>query len=417
MIKEIISRFGKNPSLLRDFHAICDTGGRFAGSESEETARAYLYHRLKEITGFDPTRHPVNYSGWSRVDSILDQVDGVQQSFPCVALVRSPPTKPGGLIAELIDLGRGSEQDFQKNSAEIQGRIVLVQHEYMFAANTIHRRLKYQWAIDHGALGFLIACHLPETGPVTGSSGATPERGIPAAGISFEVAQALTREEPVRVRLQIKTKEMPCRTANLIVDLPGQEDEWVVLSAHIDGHHLAESAMDNATGLASVCAVAGAMAPYMTHCTRGLRIALFNLEEWALAGSAFFIEGISENERQAIKLNINLDTIAGSSHITALTSGFSKLEDWLLSQCKSHGYEIGTHRPLMANSDHYNFARHGIPAARLVAGFNQPNSAVKFLLTPRDTRNQVAPKDLTNSTILTIALVAEACLAETLELR
>ena len=71
----------------------------------------------------------------------------------------------------------------------------------------------------------------------------------------------------------------------------------------------------------------------------------------------------------------------------------------------------------MANSDHYNFARHGIPAVRLVAGFNQPNSAVKFLLTPRDTRNQVAPKDLTNSTILTIALVAEACLAETLELR
>ena len=137
MIKKIISRFSKNPSLLRDFHAICDTGGRFAGSASEETARAYLYHRLKDITGFDPTRHPVNYSGWSRVDSILDQVDGVQQSFPCVALVRSPPTKPGGLIAELIDLGRGSEQDFQKKSSEIRDRVVLVQHEYMFAANTI----------------------------------------------------------------------------------------------------------------------------------------------------------------------------------------------------------------------------------------------------------------------------------------
>ena len=417
MIKEIISRFGKNPSLLRDFHAICDTGGRFAGSESEDTARAYLYNRLKEITGFDPTRHLVDYSGWSRVDSILDQVDGVQQSFPCVALVRSPPTKPGGLIAELIDLGRGSEQDFQKKSAEIRDRVVLVQHEYMFAANTIHRRLKYQWAIDHGASGFLIACHLPETGPVTGSSGATQERGIPAAGISFEAAQALTHERPVHVRLQIKTKEMPRQTANLIVDLPGQEDEWVVLSAHIDGHHLAESAMDNATGLASVCAVAEAMAPYMTHCTRGLRIALFNIEEWALAGSAFFVEGLSEMEREAIKLNINLDTIAGSSDITALTSGFSKLEDWLLSTSQAHGYEIGTHRPLMANSDHYNFARHGIPAVRLVAGFNQPNSAVKFLLTPRDTRNQVAPEDLKNSTALTIALVAQACLAKKLELR
>ena len=53
--KEIISRFGKNPSLLRDFHAICDTGGRFAGSQSEETARAYLYH-LSLIHISEPTR-------------------------------------------------------------------------------------------------------------------------------------------------------------------------------------------------------------------------------------------------------------------------------------------------------------------------------------------------------------------------
>ena len=417
MIREIISTYFQNPNLHEDFHAICDTGGRFAGSKSEEDARFYLSNRLKEITGIYPVHQNIKYLGWSRVDASLVQINGTQRSFPCVPLVRSPSTASDGLVAELINLGRGSKQDFHENASKIQGRVVLIQHEYMFSTETIHRRRKYQWAMDHGAVGFLIACHLPQIGPVTGSSGATPEQGIPAAGVSFETAQALIQAETTQVRLYIKTNEKPCETANLIVDLPGQEDEWVVLSAHVDGHHLAESAMDNATGLAAVCAIAEAMAPYMKHCKRGLRIALFNIEEWALAGSAFFLEELDPIEREAIKLNINLDTIAGSSHITALTSEFQKLEDWLLSTARSHGNEISAHSPLMANSDHFNFARHGIPAVRLVTGFNQPNSAIKFLLTPRDTREHVAHEDLENSTALAMALVAEACSTEKLDLR
>ena len=54
VIKEIISRFGKNPSLLRDFHAICNTGGRFAGSESEDAAKGLpeaprAYHPIERF--------------------------------------------------------------------------------------------------------------------------------------------------------------------------------------------------------------------------------------------------------------------------------------------------------------------------------------------------------------------------------
>jgi len=397
--------------LWQDFEAICDTGGRFAGTDSEAAARTFLSRRLQEITGATPTEATVDYLGWTRGEAVVERVGGT--ALPCVSLVRSPATP--GLEADLIDLGRGTEADFAARSGDIAGNIALVRHETMFATGTIHRRRKYNWAMDHGAAGFLIAGHLSGVGPVTGSSGATPERGIPAAGISAETATALI-EGGGRVRLVIEADEVPRQTANLILDLPGQGPEWVVLSAHIDGHHLSESAMDNGTGLAAVLGVAAEMEPRMSGMTRGLRIGMFTVEEWALAGSADYIDGLSDAERAAIKLNINLDSIAGSPNLTALTSEFAGLEAWLEERAGVHGHTLGTHRPLMANSDHYNFARHGIPATRLVAGFDEPDSNLKYVLTPGDTRDKVAPDDLARATALTAALVADACGSDELNL-
>jgi aminopeptidase YwaD len=417
MTAAIVAAAKASTSLLRDLGAICDAGGRFAGTESEAKAREYLKRRLAEIGGRAPFAHEVDYLGWTRGPAKLERLDGTPKSFECASLVRSPKTGAAGLTAELLDLGRGAEADFDAHAADIAGKIVMVRHEYMFSPETIHRRRKYQWALERGAAGFLIACHVPGAGPVTGSSGATPERGIPAAGISAETAAALTQNGPARLRLTIDATETQTTTENLILDLPGRSPEWVVLSAHIDGHHLAESAMDNATGLAAALSTAEAMAPHVGGMARGLRVAFFTIEEWALAGSAAYVDGLTAAEQGAIKIDVNLDTIAGSPNLTALTSGFEKMESWLQATAAGHGYTLGAHRPLMANSDHYNFARHGIPAARIVAGFDERDSDIKYVLTPGDTRARIREADFRAATALTAALVAEACSAERLELR
>ena len=44
----------------------------------------------------------------------------------------------------------------------------------------------------------------------------------------------------------------------------------------------------------------------------------------------------------------------------------------------------------MQNSDHANFALAGIPAMRLVAGFDDPGANLRYVLTPADTRDKVA---------------------------
>ena len=60
------------------------------------------------------------------------------------------------------------------------------------------------------------------------------------------------------------------------------------------------------------------------------------------------------------------------------------------------------------NSDHGNFARAGIPALRLVAGFADPDAATRYVLTPLDTRDQVSVDTLTTAARLTHALIVHA---------
>jgi hypothetical protein len=60
-------------------------------------------------------------------------------------------------------------------------------------------------------------------------------------------------------------------------------------------------------------------------------------------------------------------------------------------QCDEDGE---TYLPLMPNSDHANFAAHGIPALRLLAGFDRPESRVKAILSGADLPRLVREDEL-----------------------
>ena len=58
--------------------------------------------------------------------------------------------------------------------------------------------------------------------------------------------------------------------------------------------------------------------------SRGIRMALFSVEEWALTGSAQYVDNLGAEERGRIAVNINLDSVAGSSRLAALSSADKK---------------------------------------------------------------------------------------------
>jgi len=392
---------------MADFDAICDCGGRLSGTPSEASAVELLKTLGSEAMGVEPIVEPISYHGWQAIKARLIGSDG--KSYPVNPLVRTIPTPVGGIDAEVIDLGRGSPDDFKTHATEIAGRIVLVRHELMFDPNTIHRREKYNAAVEAGAAGFLIAG--PVAGSmVSGSSGRGAEYGIPAGGIAPETADRLQRTSGgwPKVRLEITTAETDRTADNLFFDLPGKSSDCVVLSAHIDGHDLAESAMDNGTGLAVALEVARRLAPEVGTSQRGLRLAFFNIEEWALTGSARHVASLTKEQQNAIALNVNLDSVAGGEGIAALTSGFSGIEPFLSTCASEAGVELELFRPLQMNSDHANFAIAGIPAFRLVAGFADPTAATSLVLTEMDTRDQVKPEELERAANLTETIVRDA---------
>jgi aminopeptidase YwaD len=410
----IAGRIAADEALWRDFNDICDTGGRLAGTESEKKAFALLRERVRAASPANSGRSiPVPYNGWKAKSATLKLAHGL---VPCHPLVRTIATGPRGLTAEVVDIGRGTPEEFASHAADIKGRIVLVRHELMFAGGTIHRRRKYDMARANGAVGFLIAGPL-SSHVVAGSSGRDTGEGLPALGISAESAARLRRTAAgwPTVTMTIETDEAPAETETLVFDYPGQTDEWVVLSAHVDGHDLAESAMDNGTGLASVLAVTRVLSPLAKNFRRGIRVMFFSVEEWALTGSAQYADALSESERAKIALNVNLDSVAGSPHLAALTSEYAGVEPFLLKVAEANGQSLRCVRPLMTNSDHANFARVGIPAIRLVAGFDDPQAHLRIVLTPADTRDKVAQSELRQATLLTAALVAAACNADEAE--
>src|SRR5438105_7831809 len=124
----------KLEALLRDFNALCDCGGRRAGTASERDAIAFAAERLGELGAV--RAESVLYAGWRLEAASLSLQDGTP--LACHALLGSQSTALEGLKAKVIDLGRGTHEEFERHAARVPGKVVLVRHEYPFSAEHVH---------------------------------------------------------------------------------------------------------------------------------------------------------------------------------------------------------------------------------------------------------------------------------------
>jgi len=407
VIEAVLGRIWGSTQLAEDFAAICATGGRFSGTASERAAVELLATRLAEASGAAVQREAIPYRGWTRIGAQVTDARGT--AWPAEALGRSPATPPGGLEARLLDLGRGTPEQIAAAGDAVRGAILLVRHEFMVGTGHVHRRKKYETARAAGAAGFLIACHEPGLLPVTGSAGDGAPGNIPCAGLSYEAGAALAAQSGQRIRMVVEGRFEDRSAENLFATVDGIGPGLVVLSAHIDGHDLACSAIDNASGLACVLTVMEAIRDVVPDLARGVQAAMFNIEEWALLGSAAHLARMAPAERARRVININLDSVAGAEGITALTSGVPGMASFIAEALAPAGLSVGVIEPFFGNSDHANFLRHGIPALRLCAGFDRPQSNMRFLLTPADTPDKVHPHQLKLAASIAALMVLAAC--------
>src|SRR5258708_14668935 len=166
-----------DPLMWADFQALCDLGGRVAGSASEAAALAFVGGRLAVVPGAKVRDDAVEYPGWRyRTAQLTNAMTGV--ALQCTPLLGT--ASAAGVVAEVLDLGLGRVEDFERHANRIRGRIVMVRHEYPFASGHVHRRVKLSLAQQMGAVGFLIAHPEGGVGALSGSTGRNGGTAIPA---------------------------------------------------------------------------------------------------------------------------------------------------------------------------------------------------------------------------------------------
>ena len=186
-------------------------------------------------------------------------------------------------------------------------------------------------------------------------------KGNKILGVNINVkdATALINKGVKNARITVLQEEYTANSHNVILDLPGEVEEYIVLTAHYDSTSLSVGAYDNMSGSAGILGIAEYFA-YHPH-RYGLRFIWCGSEERGLLGSKAYCAAHEEDVKNIV-LNINLDMIGSvmGKFIAACTS-----EEKLAGYITYMGYELGF--PIGARQDIYSsdsspFADCGVPA-------------------------------------------------------
>ena len=188
------------------------------------------------------------------------------------------------------------------------------------------------------------------------------ERKVLCAMIHSESAVSLVKNKVKRVLIRIRQREYEGESHNVIAQLPGETEEWIVLSAHYDSTALSHGSYDNLSGCVGLLGVMEALKDQDLN--YGLRFVFCGSEERGLLGSKAYVRD-HEAELEKIALNINLDMIGSlMGKAIACVSGEEKLAHYLSYMGAELGYPIST-RVGVYSSDSTSFADKGVPAVSL----------------------------------------------------
>jgi Zn-dependent M28 family amino/carboxypeptidase len=222
-------------------------------------------------------------------------------------------------------------------------------------------------------------------------------------GQDFETLkrQARTREfRPVPLGLKasmaVKNTLRTIDSQNVVAKLEGSDpalkDEYVVYSAHwdhlgigapVNGDNIYNGALDNASGVATVLEIARAFTQVQPQPKRSILFLMVTAEEQGLLGSQYYSISPLYPLNKTLA-NINLDGVnqwGRTKDITVIGMGASDLDDYLEAAAREQGRVLrGDPEPekgFYYRSDHFNFAKQGVPAL-------DPDAGIDFVGKPAD---------------------------------
>lgn len=382
--------------------------GRQAGSENERIAAEDTRDVYEDVGVRDVEIQEFNFQGWSRNKSeVLAGKNG--DVYHAFALPRSPAGEASG---ELVDIGHAMPADFEEN--DVDGKVVIAASNVPEGhySRSLHRIEKYHYAIRNGAAAFILYNHIPGTvirsGAIRGLKGA-PIGEIPVVGASYEIGRKLIRRHlGEEVTVDVDVNIGPGTSQNVVGQLGPDTDEFVIVSSHIDGHDVGESAGDNAAGTGVAVEVARILAQREDELDIGLRFVGFGAEEEGFVGSGYFLNSI---DREAVKAIIQNDGVARARDIKIHTNRFEGFEPAIEHVRDTYTDPVHATVEMTLGSDHWRFLEVGVPSIDVASqpvdlrGEPAYGSNSGITVTEADTFDKLDPRDLRNHAIIEAELV------------
>jgi carboxypeptidase Q len=279
----------------KNLRTLCDDiGGRLSGSEGARAALDFAEGVMRAYGLSNVHQEPFEFPGWFRGPFKGEITAPRRLALHALALGNTPSTPPGGVEAEVVDAAHGNPVELDRLGSDLKGKFALVIDEPMPGGRWMHRSEIMLEVAKRGAAGLLFQTTEPGELPITGTCWNKGVGPIPAAGVSKEdgewMKRALARGDRVAVRIEMTNETRTATSANLVGELEGSGDEFVIVGAHIDSWDIAEGAVDNGTGVVVALEAARALSRSGVKPRAAIRFVLFTGEESGLYGSEAYAD-------------------------------------------------------------------------------------------------------------------------------
>ena len=382
--------------------ALVDGGHRMAGTDGERRGLELTRDALADAGARDARIEEFDIQGWERGDSAIRAGDETVAAgmHACIALPRSPS---GEATGEFVDLGYGVPEDFE---ADLDGQVAMVSSDTPDSVDRfVHRREKYYRAVEAGAAAFVFANHVEGTLPPTGSVGTAdaPVGDIPAVGVSKEAGARLARRrEGDELTVAVDCETPDATSGNAVAELGPDTDDYLVDSSHVDAHDIADGAVDNGAGTATIVEVANALAAREGELDRRVRFVAFGAEEVGLVGSSLYAAKVDPDRVAAV---VNVDSNVFGRTLRLDHHGFDALEAAAERVSDRFDHPISLGEELVPHSDHWPFVERGIPGY-MISGETEGRGR-GWGHTGADTLDKLESRNLREQAILLTELVVE----------
>jgi aminopeptidase Y len=299
------------------FQAIADANGktRVSGSPGFDQSKDYAVN-VFTAAGYNVTVQPFQFQTFvSLSPSILEQVAPPPtgpianniMSYSGSGDVTAPVT---ALPAPPADATPGCEAaDFAGFPA---GNIALIRRgACTFATKATN-------AYNAGASGVVIYNNIP--GVLNGTLGNDFTLNIGVTSVTADVGGQLAATPGLVMRLKTDTFRGIATTYNVLAESTGGDPNNVVMAgAHLDSVNAGPGINDNGSGSAAILEVAEQMSKVNPR--NKVRFALWGAEESGLVGSIYYVNNLSQADRDKIALYLNFDMVGSPNHVFFIYDG------------------------------------------------------------------------------------------------